>query len=105
MAWNKFRSLWAVTSFHGSWSWRWMESSMVLVWTVDKGPHDDSVHPTATPWEWDTGGATAMLCVPCLLPELLDKHGAWCQKEMGSDVGLLGPWPLGAKKSCQFFYL
>lgn len=42
VAWNKFRSLWAVTSFHGSWSWRWMESSMVLVWTVDKGPHDDS---------------------------------------------------------------
>lgn len=22
-----------------------------------------------------TGGATAMLCVPCLLPDFLDKHG------------------------------
>lgn len=107
VAWNKFRSLWAVTSFHGSWSWAhgdgWSRPwSWSGVWTVDKGPHNDSVHPTATPWEWDTGGgATAMLCVPCLLPELLDKHGA--KRRWAVTSGCWGLGRLGLKKRLSVF--
>jgi hypothetical protein len=93
---------WVMDSW--SWSWRWMESSKGLGVDCGQGPTQRLGPPNGHA----TGvgrrhGDTLRPLIPCLLPELLDKHGA--KRRWAVTSGCCGLGRLGLKKGCQFFDL